>query len=144
MDAYSIHLAMAALVGASFVAVSAYYMHRKTLAQLLEFAKTIDRDREDFDDEALQHLKTVKKRNMYRKRGSNGHYRRASASFPDVREITNGGEANGGEVYVEGIPPGLPKLHTLSEGSSASISFRVLCIWLISTWLSDFDELVFD
>lgn len=121
MDAYSIHLAMAALVGASFVAVSAYYMHRKTLAQLLEFAKTIDRDREDFDDEAVQHLKAVKRRNMYRKRGSNGHYRRASASFPDVREITNGGE-----VYVEGIPPGLPKLHTLSEGSSVSISFRFL------------------
>ncbi|KAL8146595.1 hypothetical protein AgCh_004354 [Apium graveolens] len=117
MDAYSIHLAMAALVGASFVAVSAYYMHRKTLAQLLEFAKTIDRDREDFDDEALQHLKAVKKRNMYRKRGSNGHYRRASASFPDVREITNGGgEANGGDV--DGIPPGLPRLHTLSEGKS--------------------------
>lgn len=123
MDAYSIHLAMAALVGASFVAVSAYYMHRKTLTQLLEFAKTIDRDREEFDDEAVQHLRkyeTGKRRNMFRKRGSNGHYRRASASFPDVREITNGGEPYGGQVYVEGIPPGLPKLHTLSEGKSAA------------------------
>ena len=38
------HLAMAALVGASFVAVSAYYMHRKTLNQLLEFAKTLEKD----------------------------------------------------------------------------------------------------
>ncbi|KAL1816977.1 hypothetical protein ACET3Z_019551 [Daucus carota] len=118
MDAYTMHLAMAALVGASFVAVSAYYMHRKTLTQLLEFAKTIDRDREEFDDESAQHLKKYeagKRRNQFRKRGSNGHYRRASASFPDVREISNGGEGNG-EVYVDGIPPGLPKLHTLSEG----------------------------
>ncbi|KAL8116795.1 hypothetical protein AgCh_023089 [Apium graveolens] len=66
----------------------------------------LDRDREDFNDEALQHLKAVKKRNMYRKRGNNGHYRHASASFLDVRENTNGGEANGGDA--DGIPPGLP------------------------------------
>lgn len=116
MDAYAMHLAMAALVGASFVAVSAYYMHRKTLTQLLEFAKTIDREREEFEDESTQNLSKYdasKRRNQFRRRGSNGHYRRASASFPDVRKITNGGE-----VYVDAIPPGLPKLHTLSEGST--------------------------
>lgn len=38
MDTYAMHLAMAALVGASVVAVSAFYMHRKTLNQLLELA----------------------------------------------------------------------------------------------------------
>ena len=36
---YALHLAVAALVGASFAAASAYYMHRKTLEQLLRFAR---------------------------------------------------------------------------------------------------------
>ncbi|KAK1283716.1 putative AMP deaminase [Acorus calamus] len=56
MDAYALHLAMAALVGASFMAVSAYYMHRKTLTEILDFARSIDRDRDargDSDDEAV-------------------------------------------------------------------------------------------
>ncbi|THF95627.1 hypothetical protein TEA_015237 [Camellia sinensis var. sinensis] len=47
MDTYAVHLAMAALVGASFVAVSAYYMHRKTLNQLLEFAKSVERESDE-------------------------------------------------------------------------------------------------
>lgn len=38
MDAYSLHLAMAALAGASVAAISAYYAHQKALAQLLDFA----------------------------------------------------------------------------------------------------------
>ncbi|KAG0503249.1 hypothetical protein HPP92_003321 [Vanilla planifolia] len=37
---------MAALVGASFVAISAYYMHRRTLTQLLEFARAVEMERE--------------------------------------------------------------------------------------------------
>ncbi|KAL0316412.1 UNVERIFIED_CONTAM: AMP deaminase [Sesamum radiatum] len=73
MDAYSLHLAMAALFGASFVAVSAYYMHRKTLNQLLEFAKAVERDRDDVaaaEDgaDAVDHLK---KYNSRRRRKSN-------------------------------------------------------------------------
>ncbi|GJN33504.1 hypothetical protein PR202_gb22113 [Eleusine coracana subsp. coracana] len=43
-SSYTLHLAVAALVGASFAAASAYYMHRKTLDQLLRFARSIDRD----------------------------------------------------------------------------------------------------
>jgi AMP deaminase len=42
MDAYALHLAV--------VAVSAYFMHRKTLTQLLEFAKTVEREREREDN----------------------------------------------------------------------------------------------
>ncbi|XP_034914093.1 AMP deaminase isoform X2 [Populus alba] len=128
MDAYALHLAMAALVGASFVAVSAYYMHRKTLTQLLEFAKTVERERERDDNSdgggsSPQNLK--KRRSQGRRKGSNGHYnKRGSASLPDVTAISSGGidgeeKRNGQVLYVEGIPAGLPRLHTLLEGKSA-------------------------
>ncbi|KAI5584571.1 hypothetical protein POPTR_006G102000v4 [Populus trichocarpa] len=128
MDAYALHLAMAALVGASFVAVSAYYMHRKTLTQLLEFAKTVERERERDDNSdgggsSPQNLK--KSRSHGRRKGSNGHYnKRGSASLPDVTAISGGGidgeeKRNGQVLYVEGIPAGLPRLHTLLEGKSA-------------------------
>jgi len=108
MENYTLHLAMAALVGASVVAVSAYYMHRKTLSQLLEFAKSLERD-EDVaaDDDRRRHRKTI------------GAYRRASASLPDVTAISgevDGEEKRNGVLPVDGIPAGLPRLRTLSEG----------------------------
>ncbi|XP_048319667.2 AMP deaminase isoform X2 [Ziziphus jujuba] len=124
MDAYSLHLAMAALVGASFVAVSAYYMHRKTLTQLLEFAKTVERERDDINKnnsdgaDTPQHLK---KRRSYARRKGNEYYRRGSASLPDVTVISggiDGDERRNGQVVLDGIPPGLPRLHTLPEGST--------------------------
>ncbi|KAF9680053.1 hypothetical protein SADUNF_Sadunf06G0080000 [Salix dunnii] len=126
MDAYALHLAMAALVGASFVAVSAYCMHRKTLTQLLELAKTVERERDDNSDDggsSPQHLK--KRRSHGRTKGSNGYYnKRSSASLPDVTAISGGGidgeeKRNGHVLYVEGIPAGLPRLHTLPEVKSA-------------------------
>jgi AMP deaminase len=43
MDSYPFHLALAAILGASFAAISAYYMHHKTLSQLIEFTQSIDR-----------------------------------------------------------------------------------------------------
>lgn len=118
------HLAMAALVGASFVAISAYYMHKKTLTQLLEFAKTVEREREreeNSDGDSPQHLK---KRRGHGRRKGNGYYRRGSASLPDVTTISGGIDAAedrraNGPVHVEGIPPGLPRLHMLREGKSA-------------------------
>ncbi|KAM3382240.1 AMP deaminase [Capsicum galapagoense] len=132
MDPYTVHLAMAALVGASVVAVSAYYMHRKTLNQLLEFAKTIDKDR-DPDDVATedgggyspQQLRKYvaataeKRRNRSR---SNGYYRRSSASFPDVTTANSVEveERRNGPLHVDSIPAGLPRLHTLTEGKSRS------------------------
>lgn len=137
MDTYSIHLAMAALVGASFVAVSAYYMHRRTLTQLLEFAKTIEREREREDasagnnaeDDSPQHYnrKYAEKqlrRGIGRRKG-NGHYRRASASLPDVTSISASGvdacgeERRNGQIHVDSIPAGLPRLQTLPEGKSS-------------------------
>ncbi|KAI3473136.1 hypothetical protein Pfo_029936 [Paulownia fortunei] len=121
MDAYSVHLAMAALVGASFVAVSAYYMHRKTLNQLLEFAKAIERDRddvaaaEDGGDDSEEHFKKYYRR---RRKGNGGYYRRGSASLPDVTTFSGGEveEKRNGPVHVDAIPAGLPRLHTLPEG----------------------------
>lgn len=112
------HLAMAALVGASVVAVSAYYMHRKTLAQLLEFARTVEREREkdggsDVGDSPLH---SRRRRGGSRRRGSGG-YRRGSASLPDVTAISgDGDEKRNGPLHVEGIPAGLPRVHTLREG----------------------------
>ncbi|XP_024962270.1 AMP deaminase-like isoform X2 [Cynara cardunculus var. scolymus] len=121
MDAYTLHLAMAALVGASFVAVSAYYMHRKTLNQLLEFAKTVEKEREEGEDDLLQHYRksvhpSVEKPLQRRNQGGrrNGFYRRASSSLPDVTSISGGGGAHDEDA----IPPGLPRLHTLPEGGS--------------------------
>lgn len=126
MDAYSLHLAMAALFGASFVAVSAYYMHRKTLNQLLEFAKTMERDRdglvaeEDGDGDAAEQVKKYPSRR--RRKGSGGYNRRGSASLPDVTTFSGSGgvgdleERRNGPVHLDSIPVGLPKLHTLTEG----------------------------
>ncbi|GMY25524.1 AMP deaminase [Fagus crenata] len=126
MDAYALHLAVAALVGASVVAVSAYYMHRKTLTQLLEFAKTVERD-ETSDLESPQAVQHLKKRRSHSRRKGSGYYRRGSASFPDVTAISGsgGGGIDGeerrtnGPIHVDGIPVGLPRLHTLPEGKLA-------------------------
>ncbi|GLT92716.1 hypothetical protein SLE2022_105400 [Rubroshorea leprosula] len=126
MDAYSLHLAMAALVGASFVAVSAYYMHRKTLNQLLEFAKTVEREREreeNSEAESTQHSK--RRRSHHSRRKGSRYNRRYSASLPDVTAISGGAvgeEKCNGPVQVDGIPAGLPKLHTLPEGKSGGHS----------------------
>lgn len=125
MDSYSLHLAMAALFGASFVAVSAYYMHRKTLNQLLEFAKAIERERDDFtaedaggDGDASEQLKRYPSRR--RRKANGGYHRRGSASLPDVTTFSGGAgegdEKRNGPVRVDSIPAGLPRLHTLPEG----------------------------
>ncbi|XP_021744886.1 AMP deaminase-like [Chenopodium quinoa] len=126
MDNYTLHLAMAALVGASFVAVSAYYMHRKTLSQLLEFAKTMERDKEGEEGEEGEEVGRHLSPRHYRRRRRIGAYRRASASLPDVTAIS-GGEIDGSDkrnsvLPVEGIPAGLPRLRSLSEGKATSLT----------------------
>ncbi|CAL0304424.1 unnamed protein product [Lupinus luteus] len=123
MDAYALHLAMAALVGASAVAISAYFLHRKTLSHLLDFARAVDDDDDDDDEsfDADEYSKSPKrnlrKHGARRRRGrrGNGYYRRNSTSLPDVTVIFGGG----GVDSVEGIPAGLPRLHTLREVKSA-------------------------
>ncbi|KAM7270847.1 hypothetical protein ACFE04_030061 [Oxalis oulophora] len=118
-NGYTIHLAMAALVGASLVAVSAYYMHKKTLTQLLEFAKTVDNNSDtdcDGGETTPQLLKRIRRNR--KKPNASGYYRRGGAaaggsvSLPDVTVIDNG---------IDGIPAGLPRLHTLPEGKRRAI-----------------------
>ncbi|XP_072979716.1 uncharacterized protein [Typha angustifolia] len=46
MDSYTLHVAVAALLGASFAGISAYYMHSQTLSQLLDFARAVETDRD--------------------------------------------------------------------------------------------------
>nr|XP_018675357.1 PREDICTED: probable AMP deaminase isoform X2 [Musa acuminata subsp. malaccensis] len=139
MSAYALHLAMAALVGASFVAVSAYYVHRKTLAQLLELARAVDRDRDGgADGEGDGTFRRGPSLRHGGRRKGPGYYRRGagSVSLPDVmaavdgeeedeeervqrrRPVVNGpflGDAD--EVALRGfpIPPGLPRLQTVPE-----------------------------
>ncbi|KAF7825521.1 AMP deaminase [Senna tora] len=124
MDTYALHLAVAALVGASVVAVSAYYMQRKTLTQLVEFAKAVDKDRERDDVSDGVSPRHLKKRSRHaRRRKGNGNCRRSSGSLPDVTAISGGmnGEEkrNGSMMTVDGIQDGLPSLRTLDEGKSA-------------------------
>ncbi|XP_065010080.1 probable AMP deaminase isoform X1 [Musa acuminata AAA Group] len=137
MNAYALHLAMAALFGASFVAVSAYYVHRKTLAQLLELARAVDRDR----DGGLK--RGPSSRRGGRRKGP-GYYRRGagSLSLPDVMAAA---VLDGEEEEEEGdddepitrrrpvvnededvlpsfpIPPGLPRLQTVPEGNKQCV-----------------------
>jgi AMP deaminase len=104
---------MAALFGASIVAVSAYYMHRKTLTQLLEFARTVELEGgSDGGD-------SPRRRRGGSKRRGNGSYRRGSGSLPDVTALSGGVDGNG-LLHVEGIPAGLPRLQTLPEGKAAN------------------------
>ncbi|XP_074568208.1 putative AMP deaminase isoform X2 [Curcuma longa] len=143
MDAYALHLAVAALVGASVVAVSAYYMHRKTLSQVLDFARSVERERdrrrgsslEDDGDEPRRW-----RRGQYGpRRKSPGYYRRVggSVSLPDVTAAAKMDgeeeEALEGQVLVTNepflveedqkgypIPEGLPRLQTVPEGNKQS------------------------
>lgn len=119
MDIYVLHLAMAALIGALFVAVSVYYMDRKTLTQLLEFAKTMNRDRNrnirdsDFEDDSLLNKYSDKRRQGNRRDGGDG---------------SGSGNGNGnanGSIYLDDVPPGLPKLHTVPEGNDVIV---MLCL----------------
>lgn len=138
MNAYALHLAMAALFGASFVAVSAYYVHRKTLAQLLELARAVDRDRDGGADGDGGLKRGPSSRRGGRQKGP-GYYRRGagSLSLPDVMAAA---VLDGEEEEEEGdddepitrrrpivnededvlpsfpIPPGLPRLQTVPEG----------------------------
>uniref|UniRef100_A0ACD5WR12 Uncharacterized protein n=1 Tax=Avena sativa TaxID=4498 RepID=A0ACD5WR12_AVESA len=95
-SSYALHLAVATLVGASFAAASAYYMHRKTLDQLLRFARSLDREHRrrahllpDGEDSDYDH--------------TDGEEERAPLTRDHDRRTLP-------------IPPGLPPLHTGREG----------------------------
>lgn len=112
------------------MAVSAYYMNRKTLDQLLEIAKAVERGddfaAEDVAGDAADQRKRYPSRR--RRKGNGGNNRRGSASLPDVTTFSGGGgggeteERRNGPVHVDSIPAGLPRLHTLPEGKSGIVS----------------------
>ncbi|CAA7398203.1 unnamed protein product [Spirodela intermedia] len=106
MDVYAAHLAMAALVGASIVAFSAYFAHRKTLAQALEFARA-ERERERergrfggvLEEEGIrdggeefvpEHYRRRSHQQRYSRRKVAGYSRRGSASMSDVTAVIHG------------------------------------------------------
>ncbi|RWW14933.1 hypothetical protein BHE74_00012396 [Ensete ventricosum] len=149
MSAYALHLAMAALVGASFVAVSAYYVHRKTLAQLLELARAVDRDLDGgADGEGDGSVRRGPSLRRGGRRKGPGYYRRGagSVSLPDVMAAVDGeeedeegeeeervqrrrpvvsgpflGDADEDALRGFSIPPGLPRLQTVPEGNKQSV-----------------------
>ncbi|WOL16294.1 AMP deaminase-like [Canna indica] len=120
MDAYALHLAMAALVGASFVAVSAYYMHHKTLNQLLEVARAIDRHRDEEDD--LKRAPSLRRGQHGHRRKGHGNYRRGggSVSLQDVIVGSANREAAANAEEGSVALPGFSRLHTVSEGDNQS------------------------
>ncbi|MED6131125.1 hypothetical protein PIB30_007097 [Stylosanthes scabra] len=99
----------------------------KTLSQLLEFAKTVEKEVAagggvSGGDESLMHLK--KRRGGARRKGSGGYWW-SSGSLSDITAVSGGGvdgeERRNGAFHVEGIPAGLPRLQTLREGMATTI-----------------------
>ncbi|CAN8287308.1 unnamed protein product [Cochlearia groenlandica] len=115
-------LALAALFGASFVAVSGFYMHFKALNLVLERGREKKDNTEEGDSPRNQ---SQKRRSHVRKKLIDQHGR-SPASIPDATPFTGvidggggGGGGSNGQIYVGEIPPGLPRLHTPSEGRSS-------------------------
>lgn len=133
MDLYSssaLHLVMATLVGASVVAASAYYVHKRTVDQLLEFKRRIDEERQD----EPEHRVAKKRPPRYQTKTCG----RNSSSMPDFTaarglEFHNDELRKNWYTYEGGIrvvdhrrgsfanlmtiPSGLPRLQTRREGS---------------------------
>ncbi|KAG1371559.1 putative AMP deaminase-like [Cocos nucifera] len=140
MDAYALHLAMAALVGASFVAVSAYYLHWQTLSQLLEFTRSVERERAaagggdedggvEMDGETYRRASLRRGQQKHHRQKGAGYYRRCggSASSPDVilaAEVDGEKEEEEEEAVAaaaEDDHRSLPRLHMVSEGNKQSV-----------------------
>lgn len=84
MEGYALPLALAALAGASVVAVSAYYIHRRTLSDLFDFAlAAIDRDPPD-DDAAAADDHRRRPRPNPRSRSRSRPRSRSAASLHDL------------------------------------------------------------
>ncbi|XP_078159904.1 putative AMP deaminase isoform X3 [Carex rostrata] len=110
MDSYPFHLAMAALLGASFAAISAYYMHHKTLSQLIEFTQSIDRkkDKKKRRDRSYQRLT----------KGSSG-------TGDDTDEEVEGGllEEDVAALRAQYLPSSLPRLNLIHPGLIIELVF---------------------
>lgn len=133
MDLFSspaLHLVMATLVGASVVGGSAYYVHRRTVDQLLEFKRRMDEEQQDEPEHTV-----AKKRPP---RYDSKTYGRNSNSMPDFTaarglEFHNDEHRKNWSTYERGIgvvqqrrgsfanlttiPSGLPRVQMRREGS---------------------------
>lgn len=133
MDIFSssaLHLVMATLVGASVMAASAYYVHRRTVDQLLEFKRRIDEEQQN----ELEHTVAKKRAPRYHSKT----YSRNSNSMPDFtaarglelhndehrrncgtyeRVIGAVEQRRGSFANLTSIPSGLPRVQTRREGS---------------------------
>uniref|UniRef100_A0A0C9S924 AMP deaminase n=1 Tax=Wollemia nobilis TaxID=56998 RepID=A0A0C9S924_9CONI len=89
----ALHLVMAALVGATVVAASAYYMHKRTLDQLLEYRRRIDgEETEEEEGEGEPARGKRRRRQNGRKLGREAaRYSRFSSSMPDFATVEGGG-----------------------------------------------------
>ncbi|KAL0671463.1 hypothetical protein Bca4012_034167 [Brassica carinata] len=107
-------LALAALFGASFVAVSGFFMHFKALNLVLERGREKKDNTAEEGDSPQHQSQTLSRRRSQVKR--KGH---TPASLPDATPFTDDAGRSNGHVCVDEIPPGLPRLHTPSEGRSS-------------------------
>ncbi|GLJ38699.1 hypothetical protein SUGI_0788790 [Cryptomeria japonica] len=139
----TLHLVMAALVGATVVAASAYYMHKRALEQLLEFQRRSQgenlEDNEE-DEEAVAQSKRRGHHNSRRRSASD----RTFGSMPNIpnaaaeglecygqseKKLNHSNNYNGGAEFRRGsfgnlttIPSGLPRLQTRRDGSWQSLN----------------------
>ncbi|KAK9168100.1 hypothetical protein Syun_000240 [Stephania yunnanensis] len=112
------------------MAVSAYYMHRRTFTQILEFAKSMERERErktDDGDDAESGGDSPRLRSR-RRRGRSCAGQMSRTSLPDFAQIeaqVNALRSGSGAVSMSMddrlflIPPGLPRLRKFPEGEGA-------------------------
>lgn len=105
-------------------------MHFKALNLVLERGKE---RKENPDGDEPQNQTSVRRRSQVRRKG-NDQYGRSPASLPDATPFTDGGGGgisgdagrSNGHVYVDEIPPGLPRLHTPSEGMRTKLELIFL------------------
>ncbi|KAH9310169.1 hypothetical protein KI387_038080, partial [Taxus chinensis] len=144
----ALHLLMAALAGATVVAASAYYMHKRALDQLLEIQRRNDEEKWEDDVEEDEEAAEQSKRRRLHNHSLRGGYNKTSSSMPNFataaaeeleyyanieKKIScnhcsiseQNGEAENkrgsfGNLTV--IPSGLPRLQTRREGSRQSLN----------------------
>ncbi|KAL3717026.1 hypothetical protein ACJRO7_008583 [Eucalyptus globulus] len=117
MATYRLHLAMAALAGASVVAVSTYYMHQKTVIEFLGFINTVGREKYKEVAGSETGLPARPKRRRSNGRRKLKELRRTMSSPPivDAHEIDHRVGKPKSSDRVEGIPIKNSKLHAFSE-----------------------------
>ncbi|KAI3441405.1 uncharacterized protein J3R85_002311, partial [Psidium guajava] len=122
MTTYKFHLAMAALAGASFVAISTYYMHRKTVIEFLDFINTVGRVKlkEVAGSETCSLPRLKRRRSNGRRKLKELRRTMMSPPIVDACEVDDGVGKLKSSDRIEGIPIRNSKPHALSEGMAMS------------------------